>query len=38
MDDERLKQGGRFFVPLTLSKVLRLDKKRNKFLCYALDF
>ena len=29
-----------FFVtlPIKLAKLLRLDKKRNKFLCFALDF
>ena len=30
----------RFFVTLRLqnAKLLRLGKKRNEFLCYALDF
>ena len=30
----------RFFVtlPMDLAKLLRLGKKRNEFLCFALDF
>ena len=27
-----------FFVTLTSSKFLRLGKKKNKILCFALDF
>ena len=32
---------GRFFVTLPIkksAKLLRLGKKRNEFLCFALDF